>query len=109
MVCGSNNCPASFGFDSMIDCCYVKCHKPEWAGDNICDDYNNFESCDWDGGDCCGDHTINTEFCTFCECLDPNCIHQWKIHTILYSKFESKILYPFNRYFVKVLWLWNSL
>ena len=47
------------------------CAKPDWKGDNFCDDENNVESCDWDGGDCCGDNVITT-YCTACECLDPN-------------------------------------
>ena len=42
-----------------------------WIGDYYCDDNNNFESCDWDGGDCCGVN-VNTEYCTVCVCLDPN-------------------------------------
>ena len=26
-------------------------------------------ACGWDGGDCCGD--INDQYCSVCECLDP--------------------------------------
>ena len=40
-------------------------------GDNYCDDDNNNEECGWDGGDCCGDN-VNTQYCSACECLDPN-------------------------------------
>ena len=40
-------------------------------GDNYCDDENNNEGCGWDGGDCCGDN-VNTQYCSACECLDPN-------------------------------------
>ena len=47
------------------------CEKPDWKGDNYCDDENNVESCDWDGGDCCGDNVVST-YCSACECLDPN-------------------------------------
>ena len=47
------------------------CESPEWFGDNYCDDDNNNEECGWDGGDCCGDN-VNTQYCTACECLDPN-------------------------------------
>ena len=32
---------------------------------------NNMASCDYDGGDCCGDN-VKTYYCTQCECLDPN-------------------------------------
>ena len=34
-------------------------------------DDNNNEECGWDGGDCCGDN-VNTQYCSACECLDPN-------------------------------------
>ena len=47
------------------------CGSPQWKGDNSCDDENNNESCDWDGGDCCGDY-VGTWFCSACECLDPS-------------------------------------
>merc|ERR1712223_1911255 len=47
------------------------CGSPQWFGDNYCDDENNNEECGWDGGDCCGDN-VNTQYCSACECLDPN-------------------------------------
>merc|ERR1712051_248513 len=47
------------------------CGSPQWFGDNYCDDDNNNEDCGWDGGDCCGDN-VNTQYCSACECLDPN-------------------------------------
>merc|ERR1711881_403677 len=47
------------------------CGSPQWFGDNYCDDDNNNEDCGWDGGDCCGDN-VNTQYCSVCECLDPN-------------------------------------
>ena len=31
---------------------------------------NNVASCDYDGGDCCGDNVVTT-YCESCECLDP--------------------------------------
>lgn len=40
-------------------------------GDGYCDDDNNNDGCDYDGGDCCGDN-VNTQYCTACQCLDPN-------------------------------------
>ena len=49
------------------------CRSPKHFGDNYCDDNNNNESCDWDGGDCCGDD-VNTTYCSLCKCLDPNAI-----------------------------------
>merc|ERR1712117_838665 len=42
-----------------------------WIGDGECDDINNTEECQWDGGDCCGDD-VATDYCTICECLDPD-------------------------------------
>merc|ERR1719433_1441998 len=47
------------------------CGSPQWFGDNYCDDENNNAECGWDGGDCCGDN-VNTQYCSACECLDPN-------------------------------------
>merc|ERR1712001_433093 len=47
------------------------CEFPLWKGDGFCDDGNNNDGCDYDGGDCCGDD-VNTEYCTECECLDPD-------------------------------------
>ena len=38
-----------------------------WIGDGFCDDMNNNEDCDYDGGDCCGILT-NKEFCLECLC-----------------------------------------
>ena len=74
LACGSNNCPASLGFDFEVDCCYScpgTCGNPSWKGDNYCDDENNYCGCEWDGGDCCGSN-VNTDYCSVCECLDPN-------------------------------------
>ena len=42
----------------------------DYADDGICDDANNIEECQWDGGDCCGDN-VNTQYCEDCACLDP--------------------------------------
>ena len=47
------------------------CGFSNWKGDNYCDDDNNNAGCAWDGGDCCGDD-VNTQYCSACECLDPN-------------------------------------
>ena len=40
-----------------------------WVGDGFCDDATNTESCDYDGGDCCGADVI-TFTCTQCLCLE---------------------------------------
>ena len=37
-------------------------------GDGICDDINNSNLCDFDGGDCCGPKKIK-DFCCICACL----------------------------------------
>ena len=47
---------------------------PQYANDNFCDDQNNNERCNWDGGACCEGRLFNPnwdKFCTECECLDP--------------------------------------
>ena len=42
-----------------------------WIGDAYCDDINNNMDCNYDGGDCCG-CDVNSQYCSVCECLDPN-------------------------------------
>ena len=74
LECGSNNCPGSLGFNSDVDCCYPcssPCGFPNYKGDSYCDDENNNCGCEWDGGDCCGEN-VNTQWCSACQCLDPN-------------------------------------
>ena len=72
-TCDQNNdCPASLGFNSGIKCCIPPCSgSPAYVGDVYCDDNNNNEECQWDGGDCC-DPMANMEYCTVCACLDPS-------------------------------------
>ena len=49
------------------------CGSPQWANDQWCDDENNNAACNWDGGACCdNDFAGYTQYCTACECLDPN-------------------------------------
>ena len=45
------------------------CENPSWQGDGYCDDENNNNGCDFDGGDCCGDD-VKTTYCTVCDCLE---------------------------------------
>ena len=41
--------------------------------DGFCDDINNNELCNWDGGDCCGNNSPGWDtYCNECECLDPS-------------------------------------
>merc|ERR1719450_832946 len=43
------------------------------VGDGYCDDPNNHQECQWDGGDCCNnDEEGWDKYCNECECLDPN-------------------------------------
>ena len=46
------------------------CTYPDYKNDDSCDDQNNIASCDYDGGDCCGEN-VGTLYCIQCECLDP--------------------------------------
>ena len=41
--------------------------NPSYIGDNYCDDENNNENCNFDGGDCCLEN-VNTQYCSECEC-----------------------------------------
>ena len=61
----------SYGVDEGPWIGSLFCGMPIWKGDNNCDDENNNGGCEWDGGDCCGDN-VNTQFCSACECLDPD-------------------------------------
>ena len=48
---------------------------PEYSNDTFCDDENNNEECNWDGGACCQGSLFNfhwEEYCDECECLDPD-------------------------------------
>ena len=36
------------------------CAIPHFKGDSYCDDINNTEGCNWDGGDCCAPHTVSS-------------------------------------------------
>ena len=42
--------------------------KLEWVNDGLCDDMNNIEACDYDGGDCCS-ILANKRFCVECKCI----------------------------------------
>ena len=59
-------------FCSACQCLACKDNYPGWWGDGICDDGNNNEGCNWDGGDCCMGASQNNNWCTVCACLDPN-------------------------------------
>ena len=41
--------------------------KTLWIGDGFCDDANNIEECNYDGGDCCG-ISVQKNFCVNCTC-----------------------------------------
>ena len=43
------------------------CYEEDWKEDGFCDDLNNNEACDYDGGDCCGSN-VNKTHCTICAC-----------------------------------------
>ena len=42
---------------------------PHYIGDGWCDDENNNDDCNFDGGDCCLD-PINADYCTECICYE---------------------------------------
>ena len=46
---------------------------PQYIGDGYCDDENNNDDCNFDGGDCCKPN-VNTQYCTECICYaNINC------------------------------------
>ena len=67
-----------------------------YVGDNFCDDENNFEACDYDGGDCCLEHkyeldddekndlkTVWNRFCEECQCIDPGTFQKYHFCQVL--------------------------
>ena len=58
----------------------------KWINDGFCDDINNNDECDYDGGDCCEPHENSSwnQYCTNCSCLEvPAC-----------NPINGKLLYP---------------
>ena len=45
------------------------CADQASVGDGYCDDGNNNQECNFDGGDCCGSD-VDTTYCTECQCLE---------------------------------------
>ena len=45
-----------------------------WSGNGYCDDENNHEICNFDGGDCCGT-CANMDKCLDCQCFDDSPIN----------------------------------
>ena len=45
------------------------CPLPHLAINNVCNDITNVEECNWDMGDCCGNHRTND--CMVCKCHLP--------------------------------------
>ena len=64
------------------------CENFNYQGDGFCDDGNNHEGCEYDGGDCCGSN-INTEHCIECQCLDPNHEGKWENSKMKHNKLSS--------------------
>ncbi|CAM9748963.1 unnamed protein product, partial [Ascophyllum nodosum] len=56
---------------SLSDC---TSDYPWYIGDGFCNDFNNNEACDWDGGDCCHCDCNNDDRCGFLDydCRDPS-------------------------------------
>ena len=69
---GENWCHGDCEWDSVNHECVNKGEclngSPAWIGDNYCDDTNNNENCNFDGGDCCLEN-INTQYCSECQCM----------------------------------------
>ena len=62
-------------FCTECQCLDPQPNSPDYCNPNIqsdgsCDDVNNNDNCEYDGGDCCGENVV-TVFCYLCQCLDP--------------------------------------
>ena len=42
--------------------------EESWISDDSCDDLNNNQFCNYDGGDCCGANVVK-QYCIDCDCL----------------------------------------
>ena len=42
--------------------------EESWISDDSCDDVNNNQFCNYDGGDCCGANVVK-QYCIDCDCL----------------------------------------
>merc|ERR1712223_706377 len=50
-----------------------ECASPQWATDGFCDDENNNEGCNFDGGACCAPYADSWDmFCTECKCKEDS-------------------------------------
>ncbi len=51
-------------FSFLVDCDFAE------LGDNICHGLNNYEQCNYDGGDCCSGEDATCNFCSgpWCNC-----------------------------------------
>ena len=48
-----------------------KCNTPTnmYVQDGYCDDDNNIQECNFDGGDCCLEEVLE-DYCSICACLE---------------------------------------
>ena len=53
--------------NSQVEECEVDANDTALIGNGFCNDITNVRSCDFDGGDCCGEN-ISKEFCENCTC-----------------------------------------
>ena len=51
----------------QVEECEVDANDTALIGNGFCNDITNIRSCDFDGGDCCGEN-ISMEFCEICTC-----------------------------------------
>ena len=58
----------SFNFCQLIIYIFIIRQFIVWKGDGICDDINNNEHCEYDGGDCCGAN-VKKQYCFECQCI----------------------------------------
>ena len=69
---GASWCHGDCEWDSANHQCVNKGEclngSPQYIGDNFCDDNNNNENCNFDGGDCCLEN-VNTQYCSECQCM----------------------------------------
>ena len=61
-----------------------------WLSDGFCDDTNNIEECNYDGGDCCGIN-VQKNFCVNCTCTG-RCKYTYNVEKCIFA-FLKNVFY----------------
>ena len=83
--------------ESQILNMFSDCPMPFYAGDGYCDDLNNIDSCNFDGGDCCLEIVI-TDYCTECICYEGTSVNTTTSITTTITSIVITSNYKYQKY-----------